>query len=88
MQNSDTLANENPQSSLLAHERRKKGPQERQAALDSLRLRLDTVTATVSRLERGLQERRAFWRPNLGEAAIIAAVLTLSGLLWITLLIL
>jgi hypothetical protein len=56
MQNYDPVANGNPQSSRGSQEQRDKGGQDTQAALDGLRVRLDAVSATVVRLERGSQE--------------------------------
>jgi hypothetical protein len=55
--------------------------QDEQTALDLLRLRLDANTAKVSRLEVAFQKQRAFWRREVGYAAIIGALLMLSGLL-------
>jgi hypothetical protein len=57
------------------------GRQEEQTALDLLRLRLDTITAKLSRLEVAFHKQRVFWRREVGYAAIIGALLMLSGLL-------
>ena len=60
---------------------RSEGRQDEQTALDLIRLRLDTIAAKVSRLEVGLEKQRAFWRREVGYAAIIGALVVLSGVL-------
>jgi hypothetical protein len=60
---------------------RSEGQQDEQTALDLLRLRLETIAAKVSRLEVCLEKRRAFWRREVGYAAIIGALVVLSGVL-------
>jgi hypothetical protein len=55
--------------------------EEEQTALDLLRLRLDTIAAKVSRLEVAFRKQSALWRREVGYAAIIGALLMLSGLL-------
>jgi hypothetical protein len=51
-----------------------------------MQLRLDALTAKISKLELGMETRRAFWRHEMGDAAIIAALLILSGILGFSLL--
>jgi hypothetical protein len=59
----------------------REGQQEEQTAPDLLRLRLDTITAKLSRLEVAFQKQRIVWRREVGYAAIIGALLMLSGVL-------
>jgi hypothetical protein len=54
---------------------------ETQAALYLLRVRLDAISAKVSRLEFAILKQRTFSRREIGEPAIIAALLVLAGLL-------
>jgi hypothetical protein len=87
MQNHDPTAN----GSSLEFSRdglapRKTRRQDTQEALDVMRLRLDALTAKISKLELGMETRRAFWRREIGDAAIITALLILSGIIGFSLL--
>jgi hypothetical protein len=57
------------------------GRQDEQTAVDLLRLRLDTISVKLSRLELAFQNQRAFWRREAAYAAIIGALVMLSGVL-------
>jgi hypothetical protein len=82
MLNYETVANENPEPSLVVRELgNNDGGRETQAALDSLHLRLDAIAAKVFRLEVALQKQRALLRRDSRDGAIIGALLMLSGLL-------
>jgi hypothetical protein len=57
------------------------GRQEEPTALDLLRLRVDAISAKLFRLEVAFQKQRVFWRREVGYAAIIGALVVLSGVL-------
>jgi hypothetical protein len=76
-----TVANGSAESSPHALELPSEGPQDEQTALDLLRLRVDTITGKISRLELAFQKQRVFWRREAVYAAIIAALVMLSGVL-------
>jgi hypothetical protein len=81
MRNYDRLAN-----GAGARKPENNDRQDTEAALEVLRLQLDSVTATVARLERQSQVRQGSPLRQIRIAGIIAAVLTVSGLLWFALL--
>jgi len=82
----ETAGHADSASSLREPELRRRSGDNTQEALEDLRSRLDALISAVERLERQNQERQAFWRRELGDAAIIAAVLMLSGLFGLKLL--
>jgi hypothetical protein len=81
MRNHDHLANGAGARKLENRDR-----QDTEAALEVLRLQLDSVTATVARLERQSQLRQTSPFRPIRIAGIITAVVAVAGLLWFALL--
>jgi hypothetical protein len=81
MQNRDSVMNGSAELSPRAAAPRRKTEQRAQEALDDMRFRLDAVIAAVERLERQSQGQQALSSRDVAPAAIVAAAVTIFGLL-------
>jgi hypothetical protein len=81
MQDHDSAMNGSAELSPRAAAPRRKPEQRAPETLDDMRFRLDAVIAAVERLERQNQGQQALSSRKVAPAAIVAAAVTIFGLL-------